>query len=119
MSKHGGYDDQPFLADLYDLVPGYASRRDLEFYLELCRSARGKVLELGCGTGRVLIPAAAEGVDIVGLDLSPHMLARCREKLAAYKVPKIYEFLESLPKSAVGKILRRELRDMEVKKGDK
>ena len=40
----------------------------------------------------------------------------CRENLAAYKVPKKYEFVESLPKSAVGKILRRELRDKELKK---
>jgi long-chain acyl-CoA synthetase len=35
----------------------------------------------------------------------------CRENLAAYKVPRIIEFRESLPKSSVGKILRRELRD--------
>ncbi|MGH8656995.1 MAG: AMP-binding enzyme [Gammaproteobacteria bacterium] len=34
----------------------------------------------------------------------------CRERLTAYKVPKYVEFLESLPKSGVGKILRRELR---------
>jgi long-chain acyl-CoA synthetase len=40
----------------------------------------------------------------------------CRERLAAYKVPKMYEFVETLPKSAVGKILRRELRDKEGKK---
>jgi len=40
----------------------------------------------------------------------------CREKLAAYKVPKMYEFVEDLPKSAVGKILRRKLRDMEIEK---
>ncbi|PKN35912.1 MAG: long-chain fatty acid--CoA ligase [Deltaproteobacteria bacterium HGW-Deltaproteobacteria-19] len=39
----------------------------------------------------------------------------CRQKLAAYKVPKIYEIVESLPKSAVGKILRRELREMAMK----
>ncbi|HPB70958.1 MAG: long-chain fatty acid--CoA ligase [Syntrophales bacterium] len=37
--------------------------------------------------------------------------AFCRERLAAYKVPKLYEFTDNLPKSAVGKILRRELRD--------
>lgn len=35
----------------------------------------------------------------------------CRENLAAYKVPKLVEFRQSLPKSNVGKILRRQLRD--------
>jgi long-chain acyl-CoA synthetase len=40
--------------------------------------------------------------------------AYCRENLAPYKVPKAYEFLESLPKSSVGKVLRRELRDREM-----
>jgi long-chain acyl-CoA synthetase len=41
----------------------------------------------------------------------------CREKLAAYKAPKIIEFRDELPKSAVGKILRKVLRDEEAKKG--
>jgi long-chain acyl-CoA synthetase len=36
----------------------------------------------------------------------------CRKNLAAYKVPRIIEFRESLPKSAVGKILRRELKNL-------
>ncbi len=40
----------------------------------------------------------------------------CKERLAAYKVPKLVEFRDELPKSAVGKILRRVLRDEEVKK---
>ncbi len=42
--------------------------------------------------------------------------AYCRERLSPYKVPKIYEFVESLPKSAIGKILKRELRDAELNK---
>jgi long-chain acyl-CoA synthetase len=40
----------------------------------------------------------------------------CRERLAAYKAPKRIAFLDELPKSAVGKILRRELRALEAKK---
>jgi long-chain acyl-CoA synthetase len=44
------------------------------------------------------------------------VVAYCREKLAAYKVPKQVEFVEELPKSAIGKVLRRELKDLEMKK---
>jgi long-chain acyl-CoA synthetase len=44
------------------------------------------------------------------------MIAYCKEKLASYKVPKIIEFIDDLPKSAVGKILRKELRTMELEK---
>jgi len=40
----------------------------------------------------------------------------CRERLAAYKVPRIIEFVDELPKSAVGKILRRVLREREIRK---
>jgi long-chain acyl-CoA synthetase len=44
------------------------------------------------------------------------VIAFCRQTLAPYKVPKLVQFMESLPKSTVGKLLRRELRDMEAKK---
>jgi len=44
------------------------------------------------------------------------IISFCREKLAAYKAPKIVEFREDLPKSAVGKILRKILREEELKK---
>jgi SAM-dependent methyltransferase len=80
-SQYGGYEDQAFVAELYDHIPGYAGRSDLDFYLDYARSAEGKILELGCGTGRLLIPIAAAGHEIVGLDLSAYMLAKCREKL--------------------------------------
>jgi len=42
--------------------------------------------------------------------------AYCREHLAAYKVPKSYEFRDELPKTAIGKILRRQLIEEEKKK---
>lgn len=41
MSAFGGYNDDPTLAELYDLVPAYQSRRDIDFYLCLCREAGG------------------------------------------------------------------------------
>jgi len=44
------------------------------------------------------------------------IIAHCRETLAAYKVPKIVEFIDALPKSAVGKVLRRELKELDSKK---
>ena len=43
----------------------------------------------------------------------------CKQKLAPYKVPKLVEFRKDLPKSAVGKILRKILRDEEIAKSKK
>lgn len=53
-----------------------------------------------------------DGVNVTENELDKH----CREKLAAYKVPKLYEFREELPKTFVGKILRRVLVDEEKAK---
>ena len=47
------------------------------------------------------------------------VIKHCGEKLAKYKVPRMVEFIGSLPKSMVGKILRKELRAMEMAKGKK
>jgi long-chain acyl-CoA synthetase len=40
------------------------------------------------------------------------VIAHCRKEMTAYKVPRIVRFVDALPKSTVGKILRRELRDV-------
>ncbi|MEM2504018.1 MAG: hypothetical protein QXN27_07580 [Archaeoglobaceae archaeon] len=45
------------------------------------------------------------------------MIKFCKERLAAYKVPKIIEFRDELPKTLVGKILRRALREEAKKHG--
>src|SRR3954469_8895030 len=57
-------------------------RRDVAFWRGLAARAKGRVLELGCGTGRVLVPVARDGRRIVGIDPSTPMLARPRAKLA-------------------------------------
>jgi len=56
-------------------------RRDVEFWKGLATRIGGRVLELGCGTGRVLLPLARAGVSIVGIDRSVPMLARGRARL--------------------------------------
>jgi SAM-dependent methyltransferase len=55
---------------------------DVEFYLELAREAPGRTLELGCGTGRVLVALARAGIEVTGLDLSAPMLDEAEEALA-------------------------------------
>jgi len=83
MSLSGGYDEYALIAELYDHVVPYRDRPDITFFVEAARNAGSPVLEVGCGTGRVLIPTARAGVEIAGLDLSPHMLAVCRQRLRA------------------------------------
>jgi SAM-dependent methyltransferase len=77
----GGYTDYEFVAEYYDHVVPYRNREDIEFYLEFAKEAGGPGLELGCGSGRVLLPLARAGIQMTGLDLSPHMLNVCRAKL--------------------------------------
>jgi ubiquinone/menaquinone biosynthesis C-methylase UbiE len=55
-------------------------RRDVPFWKRVAVEADGPVLELGCGTGRVSIPLARAGVDLVGVDRSAPMLARARTR---------------------------------------
>ena len=78
----GAPDSYSLTADLYDFVVPYRNRQDVSFFVEAGKEAGGQVLELGCGTGRVAVPMARAGVDVVGLDRSPRMLAICRERLA-------------------------------------
>src|SRR5262245_61448271 len=76
-----GYDTYALVADLYDHVGPYRSRADIAFFVNEAVDAGSPVVELGCGTGRVLIPIARAGVEIVGVDASVPMLDICRERL--------------------------------------
>ncbi|HAH05694.1 MAG TPA: class I SAM-dependent methyltransferase [Elusimicrobia bacterium] len=73
-----GVDRRIYDADLYDGFNRFTD--DLPFYLCLARAARGSVLELCCGTGRLTLPLAGAGVDITGLDFTSSMLERARRK---------------------------------------
>ena len=70
------------IAAFYDAIVPYQQREDVAFFVEMARETGGPVLEVGCGTGRVLIPTARAGVSISGLDASPSMLKVCRESLS-------------------------------------
>jgi len=64
---------------LYD-AEDKQSQNDLPFYLAAARRARGPVLELACGTGRLTLALARAGIDITGLDISAPMLALAKKK---------------------------------------
>jgi SAM-dependent methyltransferase len=57
------------------------ARRDVPFWARAAAAAGGPVLELGCGTGRVLLPVGRRGTPVVGIDLSDRMLARARARV--------------------------------------
>ena len=67
-------------AEYYDL--DHDTQIDIAFYLNYARRCGSPVLELACGTGRVLIPLAEAGFEMYGIDLSENMLAHCRRKVA-------------------------------------
>ncbi len=62
-------------------------RADVPFWRDFARRVGGRTLELGCGTGRLLVPLARAGVDIVGLDRSAEMLFRARARLQRLRTP--------------------------------
>ncbi len=74
------------IAEIYDYHSSefydyHAKRGDVPFYIGSALESGGAALEIGCGTGRLLIPTAKAGVRITGIDNSEHMLAICRRKL--------------------------------------
>jgi ubiquinone/menaquinone biosynthesis C-methylase UbiE len=67
-----GWDDY---ADFYDWENAQTlDRRDVKFWQAMAERAKGRILELGCGTGRVTIPVARTGARVIGVDRSSEML---------------------------------------------
>jgi SAM-dependent methyltransferase len=69
------------IAAYYDELYAFRSAQDLQFYLALADRPRMRILELGCGTGRICIPLARAGHAVTALDLSSAMLDRLAAKL--------------------------------------
>ena len=74
--------DTNFVSEFYDHIVPFKNRQDINFYVDAAKSVNGEVLEIGCGTGRVLIPTVRAGVRILGLEASGSMLSMCRKNLS-------------------------------------
>ncbi len=68
------------IAPFYDIEHAHFSE-DLDMYTNFAELSGGKILELACGSGRVLLPLAQAGYELTGVDSSARMLELARETL--------------------------------------
>jgi ubiquinone/menaquinone biosynthesis C-methylase UbiE len=79
VAKREGWQGWDEYAPFYDWENAQTlGRRDVAFWRRVAGKAGGPVLELGCGTGRVSLPLARAGIDLIGIDRSAQMLARAK-----------------------------------------
>ena len=77
--------DYDLIAPFYDSEHAHFSE-DLDMYRNFAELSGGAMLELACGSGRVLIPLAREGYELTGVDTSAHMLDLARQRLQKERV---------------------------------
>jgi len=83
VSPREGWEGWDQYAPFYDWENARTlGRRDVPFWRRIALAATGSVLELGCGTGRISLPLARAGVNLVGIDRSAPMLERLRAAAA-------------------------------------
>ena len=87
------YEYRGLIAQSWDLLRGDTSGwADRPFWRRLIERSGQPALDVGCGTGRILLDYLAEGIEIEGVDNSPDMLALCRRKAAALGLrPVLYQ----------------------------
>src|SRR5512135_755570 len=81
------YEYRGLVAQAWDLLRGdYSAWADRPFYRSIIEQQSGPALDVGCGTGRLILDYLATGLDVDGVDDSPEMLAICRDKAAALNI---------------------------------
>ena len=116
VAKREGWQGWDEYAPFYDWENAQTlGRRDVPFWRRVASGAGGPVLELGCGTGRVSLPLARAGVNLVGIDRSAPMLERARRRILASSPPKI---LRSSPRHLLTSSNPRILKSLALVRGD-
>jgi SAM-dependent methyltransferase len=92
-------------AEWYDIFYAAADPGDLDFYHGLCRASGGPILEIGVGTGRIALPLAKDGMEIVGIDLYEPMLKVAQQR--AFDVA---------PLDGSLKLIQADMRDFDLKR---
>ncbi len=88
MAKREGWTGWDEYAPFYDWENARTlGRKDVPFWTRIAKQTRGRVLELGCGTGRVSLPIARAGVRLIGVDRSAQMLTRAARRAKALRAP--------------------------------
>lgn len=82
------YEADSLNTEIYDvradaIISGSPVEGDVDFYRRLAGETGGPVLDIGCGTGRVAVVLAEDGVEVVGVDLSMPMLRLAEERRAS------------------------------------
>ena len=93
MTTPPSYEYYGMMAEFWDLFRGDTSTWDDRFFfLDVVKKYGQPVLDVGCGTGRILLDFLQQGIDIDGVDNSPEMLARLKQKAEQLNLqPTIYQ----------------------------
>ncbi len=90
--------------ELFEYVFSEEKKDDISFYINIAREVGGDILEIACGSGRILIPMAKKGINVVGFDNSMTMLRLADKKITQNRLKKkIQIFLADMTDFALKK----------------